>query len=195
LDESRYLLHELRLENNKEMDEKKNLDSKASNIATYSVTFTVLLFGFGSFLLEKIETTDRLLFASMTSLVIIGVVLSIVCVVCSVYAFRLRDYRNVMSYKQFFKCSQLPDDMDKWKDYLDYEEIKAWINDFAEKHDYEDFMIKEHLVALRNNRIINDDKAIWIQRAQLFFIFAVSVIPLILLLLLSAVLAGILTIE
>jgi hypothetical protein len=85
--------------------------------------------------------------------------------------------------------------MDKWKDYLDYEEIKAWINDFAEKHDYEDFMIKEHLVALRNNRIINDDKAIWIQRAQLFFIFAVSVIPLILLLLLSAVLAGILTIE
>jgi hypothetical protein len=60
------LINELRLENNKEVDEKKTLDSKASSIATYSVTFTVLLFGFGSFLLEKIETTNLWFFTSTT---------------------------------------------------------------------------------------------------------------------------------
>jgi hypothetical protein len=100
-----------------------------------------------------------------------------------------------MSYKPFFKESDLSDELDKWYDYLDDGEIKSWVDEFTQKEDYEDFMIKEHLVTLRNNRIINDDKASWIQRGQLLFILAVSVIPVVLLLVLAGVLTRALMIE
>jgi hypothetical protein len=193
--EKRYLLHELRLQNNIELDEKKSLDNKSSNIANYSVTFTVLLFGFGSFLLEKIETSLELMFASIATLLIGGVLLSIICVVLSVRAFRLQDYRYVMSDSNFFNDELPPKDIQKWHEHFDTKEIQAWIDDFPNQEDYEDFMIKEYLIALRNNRLANDDKASWIERAQIFFILAICVIPFILLIVLSGVLSGVLVVE
>lgn len=195
MDEKRYLLHELRLQHDKELDEKRNLDSKSSSLAGYSVTFNVLLFGFGAFLLEKIETTDKLFSGSMTSLLIMGVVLAIMCVIFSVHALRLRDYRYVVLDMKFFLKQDLPDDIEKWQEYLDNKEIQSWITDFPNQEDYEDFMIKEHLVALRNNRLSNDNKAKWIRHAHPFFISAVCTIPAILVLVLMGVLIGTLTID
>jgi hypothetical protein len=193
--EKRYLLHELRLEHDKELDEKRNLDSKSSTLAGYSVTFNVLLFGFGAFLLEKIETTDKLVSGFTTSLLIIGVVLAIICVIFAVHALRLRDYRYVILDFNFFPETKLPDDREKWHEYLNNEEIQSWIKDFPKQEDYEDFMIKQHLVALRNNRLSNDDKAKWIRYAHPFFISAVCIIPAILVLVLMGVLMGTLTID
>lgn len=193
--EKRFLLHELRLQHDKELDEKKNLDSKSSNIANYAVTFTVLLFGFGFFLLEKIETQDGTLFASITILLIAGVISSIICVVLSVRAFRLQDYWYVMSDVYFFSDSKLPEDRRKWQEHLNNKEIRAWIDDFPKQEDYEDFMIKEHLVAIRNNRLDNDNKANWIESAQLFFVSAVCVIPPILLLVMTGALLGKLVVD
>jgi hypothetical protein len=193
-EEKRYLLHELRLQNDKEFDEKKNLDSKSSNIASYSVTFTVLLFGFGSFLLDKIETTNSMLFALLTIILVVSIILAIIAVVFSVRAFRLRDYWYVMIHIGFFREAKLPNDTQKWYDYLDTKEIESWIKDFPRREDYEDFMVREHLVALRANSLNNDNKDAWNNKAQLIFVLAVCMIPLILLVVLTGVLVGVLSI-
>ena len=191
----RYLLNELRLQNNAELDEKRSLDSKSSNIAGYSVTFTVLLFGFGSFLLEKIETTNQVLFASITMLLIIGIFLSIFCVICSVRAFRLQEYRYVLTETKFFLENSLPADSKEWQKHLNTREIKSWIDDFPKQEDYEDFMIREHLVTLRYNVLANNNKATWIERAQILFISAICVTPTILLVVLAGFLLEMLKVE
>lgn len=194
-DDKRYLLHELRLQNDREHDVKKNLDSKSSNIASYSVTFTVLLFGFGSFLLDKIETSNSLLLISITTILIVSLVLSIISLIFSVRAFHLRDYWYVMSHGSFFRDTELPKDSKKWYEYIDNKEITAWITDFPKREDYEDFMIKEHLVGLRVNSLNNNNKADWINKAHLVFVFAVCMVPLILLIILAGVLLRILSID
>ena len=86
-------------------------------------------------------------------------------------------------------------DSPEWQKYLNTAEIQAWIDDFQNQTDYEDFMIKEHLAALRSNSLANDNKAKWIRFGQLFFVLAVSVIPVILLALLIGFSSGILKVE
>jgi hypothetical protein len=110
-------------------------------------------------------------------------------------AFRLRDYRYVILDVKFFVKQDLPDDREKWYDYLDSKEIQTWVKDFPKQVDYEDFMINEHLVALRNNRLSNDSKATLIRYAHPFFISAVCIIPVILVLILVGALIGALTID
>jgi hypothetical protein len=194
-EEKRYLLFELRLQNEKEYDEKKNLDSKSSNIASYSVTFTVLLFGFGSFLLDKIETDNNLLFASITTILIASLIISIVSIIFSVCAFRLRDYWYAIANDSFFRNpSQLSKDSEEWDEYIDIEEIDKWKTEFQKRESYEDYMIDQLVVGVRINSLNNDNKAAWINRAQLVFVFAVCMIPLILLVILAGVLAGTLSI-
>ena len=194
-EEKRYLLHELRLQNDREYDEKKNLDSKSSNIASYSVTFTVLLFGFGSFLLDKIETNNNLLFASITTILITSLIISIVSIIFSVFAFRLRDYWYAIAKDSFFRDPKaLPKDSEQWDKHIDDKEIAGWITDFSKREDYEDFMIEQLVVGVRVNSLNNDSKAGWINRAQLVFVFAVCMIPIILLVILAGVLAGIVSI-
>jgi hypothetical protein len=156
MEEKRPLLHELKLQNDIELDEKRNLDTKASNITNYSVTFTVLFFGVGTFLIEKIETEIIEVFAVLISLLLLGVILSILCVIFSIIAFRLREYRYVMSYDKFFTQENLPHDKEKWYDYFNKSEINAWIDDFEDPVKYEDFMIEEHLLMLKRNTTIND---------------------------------------
>lgn len=184
LDEKRYLLHELRIQNDKELEEKQNLDSKATNISNFSITFAVLLFGFGSFLLEKLRKSDSSTFGFMELLLISGVIFSIICLIASVMAYRVRSYRYTMSYENFFLTEDSPTQPDQWKNHLNENEIASWISDFSgddSQEKYEDFMIKEHVVALRNNTIINNYKANWIRKAQILFIVAVCFIPVILL--------------
>ena len=184
MEESRFLLHELRLQNALELDEKKNLDTKASNITGYSVTFTVLFFGVGTFVLEKIKTQQNEVIIALTSLLLVGIVLAILCVICSVVSFRIREYRFVLSHDNFFNIETLPTNKKEWYDFFDENEIENWICDFNTKEDYEDFMIKEHLIALSRNSKTNDLKAKWIRKAHFVFILAVCMIPSMLVLIL-----------
>jgi hypothetical protein len=99
-------------------------------------------------------------------------------------AYRVRSYRYPMSYENFFLTEDLPTESDKWKNHLNENEIASWISDFSgddSQEKYEDFMIKEHVVALRKNTIANDYKADWIRKAQILFIVAACFIPVILL--------------
>jgi hypothetical protein len=84
-------------------------------------------------------------------------------------AYRVRSYRYPMSYENFFLTEDLPTESDKWKNHLNENEIASWISDFSgddSQEKYEDFMIKEHVVALRKNTIANDYKADWIEKLK-----------------------------
>lgn len=115
--------------------------------------------------------------------------------ICSVRAFRLQEYRYVLTETKFFPENSLPADSDEWKKYLNTREIQSWIDDFPKQEDYEDFMIREHLVTLRYNVLANNNKATWIERAQVLFISAICVIPSILLIVLAGFLLEMLKVE
>src|SRR5438105_4763364 len=95
-------VEELRLAYNNILDLRKHLDNKASSMITASSTVSSLLFGFGTFILTKINPTYQLTSDAIIAL-IIAVGVTVVSALISLRAFKMEKYRYVMSHSKFFR--------------------------------------------------------------------------------------------
>jgi hypothetical protein len=149
----------------RQLDIKDSLEGKANNLLTISGTVGTLLFGFGTFLIEKIAPQYPFILI-ITTFLVAGIIAIVVALLYAVYAFRLQAYLFPIHHRIFFPNNQLSN---------------AIIGQF-EAADVAEFyvtMINAYLNGIKMNSEKNDEKASRLKLSQYFFIAGVLTIPII----------------
>ena len=165
-------LQELKSQYDKEFDLKNTIESKANYLLTIAGVVSILLFGFGTFLIDNINTSYPPL-PYISSLIILGVAINIVSILFSVLSFRIQPYRYVMPYDHFFN-----DDLS-----FNEKAIKEYRD--ADIGVFKDTIIETYLRSNKDNGLTNQDKAVKVQIAQWLFFAGVVTIPIVIGILLS----------
>ena len=159
-------IEELRLAYNNILDLRKHLDSKASSMMATSGTVSSILFGFGTFMLTRMNPTYPFLPYAVVTL-IAAIVATAVSALISVRAFKSDKYDYVMSYSRFFRGGQLNEDI-----------IRGYRE--ARPESFQSVMIHDYLQCNRVNSEFNDNKVRKITLAERFLLVGILLTPVIL---------------
>jgi len=149
----------------KTLDIKNSLETKANNLLTISGTVGTLLFGFGTFIIEKIAAQYPYTWV-VTSILIAGLGATIIALLQAVSAFRLQFYKFPMSHRPFFDINGV------LRNPL-IEQYKA-----AGENTFYDTIIETYLRCIKENAEKNEKKARKLITSQYFFIAGVLTIPI-----------------
>lgn len=163
-------LEELRQQLSREYDRKDRLDSKSNTIMTISGTVATLLLAVGTFFLEKLKPEYQ--YASQAIYFLTGgVILIVVSILLSVLAHQLRSYTYPFGAEDFF------DKKGVYNKSL-AERFRLATDDLFYKR-----MIEEYLFSIKENAIVNDSKAKFLNLSHVIFfsgIFAIIALVIIL---------------
>jgi hypothetical protein len=180
------LLDELKAQYNKEFETQESLDKKASTMMATAGTVTSLLFGFGTFLVARVEPTYALLYFAILSLLLASIITNIFSVFMCVKAYYVRDYYFVAKDKSFLKKnpnSYNAKDIAGLKG-LDDDRIRHYIE--MRESDFKLGLIRTYIAYTLINADNNDKKAKYITLAQLTFLIGLVIIPILLAIVLHA---------
>jgi hypothetical protein len=181
------LLDELKAQYDKEFETQEALDEKTSNMMATAGTVTSLLFGFGTFLVARIEPTYALLYFAILSLLLAAIITNIFSVFMCVKAYYVRDYYFVAKDKSFLKKNPnsytAKDDIAGLKG-LDDDRIRHYIE--MEESDFKLSLIRTYIRYNLINADNNDKKAKYVTLAQLTFLIGLVIIPILLAIVLHA---------
>jgi preprotein translocase subunit SecY len=171
------LLEEVKQQYNNEFARKGTLETKANNTITIAGTIATLLFGFGTFLVDKLSTKYGLI-SPISILLLAAVVSIIISIVFSVWASRTQKYRYAISPVYFYNDSTNSfndDNINRFKNFQD--EV------FCSK------MINNYLRCIGKNHQINSSNAKKLRKSQIFFVIGMLPIPVIVFILLTTLTA------
>ena len=154
----------------REFDLKNSLENKSNSLITVSGIIIPLLFGFGTFLIEKSSINYPLIDVIKYMLISI-LVLNIMTIILSIWASKIRNYKYPFLHSKFF------DDDCCIQDSV----IKKYSDSDADQ--FSDMLIKEYLKCNKYNYGVNDKKAKYIRAGQIIFIVSLGVIPILIFLL------------
>jgi hypothetical protein len=180
------LLDELKAQYNKEFETQEMLDGKASSMMATAGTVTSLLFGFGTFLVARVEPIYALLYFAILSLLLATIITNIFSVFMCVKAYYVRDYYFVAKDKSFLKKnpnSYNAKDIAGLKG-LDDDRIRHYIE--MEESDFKLWLTRTYIAYTLINADNNDKKAKNITLAQLTFLIGLVIIPILLAIVLHA---------
>ena len=175
-------LQELKAAYNDVLDQRKNLDSKASSVIATSSTISSLLFGFGAFILTKIDPAYSLLLPASVTL-IFAVVVNIASVFFSLRAFKTEGYYYVMTHDIFFQKQQNTK-MDVKNESFNEDVIEQFKK--ASSIEFEDLMIHDYLKCNLFNTKHNASKVKKLTVAQTLLLIGILLVPLLLVILFHA---------
>lgn len=158
-------LDELNKQNNREFDSKNSLENKSNSLITVGGIVIPLWFGFGIFIIEKIDRNYPLLGLSEGLLGFI-IVLNIIAIVFAVLSAKIRDYEYPFLHFNFFD-NKSEIDVSSIKEYTDSEPMK-----------FNEFLIKQYLSCNKSNFEINEKKAKYIKIGQYVFIVSLVLVPI-----------------
>lgn len=95
-------LSELKLQFDRDMEVRKNLDSKITSTITMSSSVVTVLIGIGTLLVSNIEPKAEVFGASLWILAI-GILSAFASVLLLIKSYSLRKYTYPMGHEQFFK--------------------------------------------------------------------------------------------
>jgi hypothetical protein len=160
-------LQELKEQYEKEFEIKDDLESKGNNLLTISGVVATLLFGFGSFMVDKFDATYDML-TPVTILLIIGIVGNIISIFWSVISFKISLYKYVMPYDYFFNRDGSANE-EHLIEYRDGDDLDVFTNT----------LVDTYLKCNRHNGLQNKDKAVKVDLAQWFFFGSILIIPIV----------------
>jgi hypothetical protein len=169
---SEKFLEELKQQYLKEFEVTTNLDSKANNIITISGTIATFLFGFGLFMIEKLNSQYQLI-TILTSLLAVSISAIIISIILSLISFPKGRYRYAMRHTAFYNSERFNE-----------ENIKKYKN--APTDIFYDTMIRAYLRCNKHNMEINIRKAQLIGMSLNFFMIGILTVPVIIGILLSS---------
>jgi len=164
---NKLFLQELKDQYQKEFELKDALEGKANNLLTISGLVATLLFGFGSFLIDKLGSTYEFLIP-VTILLIMGIVGNVVSIFWSVLAFKIRPYKYSMPYDHFFNKDGSFNEKHV-EEYRDEKDVEVFTNT----------LVDTYLTCNRHNRLQNASKAFKIKIAQWFFFGSIIIVPIV----------------
>jgi hypothetical protein len=166
VDVNELFVSELRAQYNMEFDNKKNLETKASSIISISGTVAALLFGFGTFLINKVSPSYDF-FMYILALLMISISSITISIILSIFASRIHEYYVAADHKQFYKGKEF--DEDKWEKYC-----------YSSKNKFNRTIAKNYFKCIQHNANKNETKARYIQLAQIGFFCGLAVLPFLL---------------
>jgi hypothetical protein len=159
-------LQELKSQYDKEFDLKSTLEGKANYLLTIAGVVSTLLFGFGTFLIDNLNTNYPFL-SHISTLIIAGVAINIVSILFSVLSFKIQPYRYVMPFDHFF-----------YDDGTFNEKAIEEYRDEPNVDVFKDTIIETYLRCIKDNGLTNKGKAIKVKIAQWLFFAGVITIPI-----------------
>ena len=159
------LLEELKLQFERFIQHKERLDTKTNNIIVMAGAIFTLFMGFGVFLLSGIESNQPALVNSAFVLLIIGIILFVLSILYSIEAYRLRNYYYPLGYNAFYNENGLNHDV-----------ISQFNN--ATVEEFNQHFIAEYLESIKQNQQSVLEIAKNLDRALLFFVGLVLLIPI-----------------
>lgn len=152
--------------------------SKATSIISIAGAVSSLLFGFGTFLLTRMEPSYELVGVAMIILGV-AVVLDAISVGLAFWASRIRKYQFVMTTtRKFFQQEQYTTKEIKQAKNYNVKEIEKFMHMTHEE--FNDMIIHDHLSCIKLNSETNRFKAKLIMAAQITFLTSLVLIPILL---------------
>jgi hypothetical protein len=142
------------------------LEGKANNLLTVAGLVATLLFGFGSFIVDKFDATYNML-TPVTILLMIGIVGNVISIFWSVMVFRIKDYLIAMDSKHFYDQNGNINEQ-KVEEYRDEQDENV----------FTDTLIDTYLKCNRHNGLRNDEKAVKIKYAFWSFLGSIVTAPI-----------------
>jgi hypothetical protein len=164
------LLEEVKQQYNNEFARKGTLETKANNMITIAGTIATLLFGFGTFLIDKLGSKYGLILPISLALAV-GIVLIIISMIFSIWVSRIQRYKYVITPLYFYSAEGFNE---------------AKINRFIhfQEEEFCSVMIKNYLRCNERNFRINSSNAKTLKYSQICFLFGLISIPVIVFILL-----------
>jgi hypothetical protein len=161
-------LEELRRQYDTQLELKNSIESKSSYLITVCGIIIPLIFGFGSFLIERIDKTYYYL-PLLETLLFLALSLNMAAIIYLVQALRIKRYRYSFLGNNFFdKDGNFREEqLNKYKD----------DNNITK---FQNVMIKEYLLCIRNNHYLNEEKTNKIKMGQYLFEIGVGIVPVLL---------------
>jgi hypothetical protein len=159
------LYKELQREYDKTFELKDSLDGKANNMITISSAVATLLFGFGTFLVDRLASISQNI-TIIIGLLAAGIILNIASMMLCIWVSKISLYTYAIGQKVFSSNNTNEfntDELDNWKS--------------LECDEFQDAMIESYLNAIRKNDIKNFNKAHKVKVSQFLFIFGIFTIP------------------
>ena len=169
-------VQELRDQYSKEFQIKASHDQKASTMMTMSGTTTILLGGFGAFLLGNINAEHSPFIWAAVITLIVEIVFMTATIIISARSYRLRNYRYAYSHDLFVKKKDTHKDVSDDNVEFDDENINKFRN--ADKYAFNTNLIKEYAKGILQNSENNTKKANTIEKAQWLFLIGIAIIPI-----------------
>lgn len=162
---------ELKMQYNIELDNKKNLETKANGIISISGTVAALLFGFGTFLINKLGPSYDY-FSFVVIMLMLSISSVVVSIVLSIAASRIQEYYVAMDHTPFYQNNEIK-----------IEVLQQFCD--ANKNTFNHHMAKTYLTCIEHNAHINEKKATYILISQIIFFCGVVLLPILLAVLFS----------
>jgi hypothetical protein len=176
-------LHELRSAYIDVLNQRKHLDDKAASMLTVSSTVTSLLFGFGIFILTRIDPIYPLS-QHASILLVAAIVLNIVSVSVSIRAFKTENYRYASTSARYFeKGEYTEEDANEARNYNEVE--IEYIKDMNPT-EFENMLIHDYLSCNHLNSKYNARKAGKITLSQRLLLIGIGIVPIIVIILYHA---------
>ena len=158
------------------------LDGKANNMITISSAVGTLLFGFGTFFIDKLHVS-HIYSVIISAILITGILLNIFSMITCVTASRIQKYSYATNIDAFFTKKESSLYVNEYVETYNANKITKF-KEISEER-YYDVMIKNFFECIKNNRLLNDSKAHKIKTSQTIFSIGLSTILALAILLLS----------
>lgn len=160
-------LQELKEQYGKEFELTQALEGKSSNLLTVSGLVATLLFGFGSFMVDKFDATYEMI-TPVTIFLMIGIIGNIISIFWSVMAFRIRDYQIAMHFDHFFNIDGSLNEQSV-AEYRDEADVEVFTNT----------LVDTYLICNRHNGLENSAKANKIKYSFWSFMGSIITVPVV----------------
>ena len=169
---SKEFLDELKSQFDRDLEIRKNLDSKSTSMITMSSSVVTVLIGIGTFLVSHIVSLDTKVDVFGTSLwiLVLGILSAMVCIILLIISYALRSYTFPMGHEQFYKKDK--------KDEYDHENIQKFRN--ASENEFTGLMIEEYLACIKDANKASSNKSRFIKWGQISFLVSIGFIALLL---------------
>lgn len=156
---------------NNQFEIKNTLESKANNMVTISGTVATLLFGFGTFLLDKLVALKYPLIAPIRAVLAIGIIANIISIVLSLRSSRTQTWSLTVNYGDFFH--------DDGKGDFDQSAVDEYA--YMTDEEYQTEMTELYFDCIRDNVATNNKKGSYIEYSQALFLGGILTVPLVIL--------------
>lgn len=159
-------LTEVRHQFERDLDLRKNLDSKSTDLITKCSTIITVLVSMGTFLITKIDPKNDIFYTSVFILSG-GILLALISISFLIRAYALRTYRYPLGHEVFFKNGL-----------YDLEMSETFRK--TERQKFMKHIIKEYFESIKINSEVMSAKSKIMRKGQTVFYFAMSSVGVIL---------------